>query len=198
MCRFRLDLRGPTVEHARDTPSSPCKESAAMSKMKYGLALVVLGGLLAGAEDEAPKPAEPGTLIVIDSAGREQKIKSYRISVGTRRLGWLAPADKEEENDKDKEEAKGKRPVKKAAGPEALVFRDELKFNFLAGVTTLIPLDRIRSISFDADKSTMTVRAAGGEKPEEDVTLTGTTAYRGINKLTLAAEVDKGDAGVAD
>src|SRR5262249_53884203 len=36
-----------------------------------------------------------------------------------------------------------------------------------------------------------------GPKAEDDVTLTGTTAYKGINKLTLEADVDKGDAGIA-
>jgi hypothetical protein len=130
--------------------------------------------------DEAPKAAGPGTLVIVDAGGKENKVTGWRFTAGTRRLGWLAPADKAKD---------------KKAGPEALVVRDELKFNFLAGVVTLVPLDRVRSVRFEDEK--MTVRAASGPKDEEDAVLVGTTAYKGINKLTLEADVDKGEAGVA-
>jgi hypothetical protein len=179
-----------------------------MPKMTGGLLTIVLiAGWVLG--EDAPKPAEPGTLLLIDGAGKEQKIKSWKCTGGTRRLSWLAPAakaeartEKEKPDDKDKPAAKdksaGKPPARPAAvGPEALVVRDELKIHFLAGVTTFVPLDGIRSIAFDNEKETMTVRVAVGPK-EEEVTLTGTTAYKGINKLTLTAEVDKGDAGIAE
>jgi hypothetical protein len=62
-------------------------------------------------------------------------------------------------------------------------------------VLTLIPLDRIRSLDFDNEKETLTVRVAAGDKDE---VLTGATKYRRLNKLTLEAEVDKGDLGVAE
>jgi hypothetical protein len=143
------------------------------------------------ADDEAPKPAEPGTLIVIDPAGKEQKLKAWKFTAGVTRLSWLAPADKSKEKDEKKA-----RPA--AAGPEALAIREEAKIKFLAGVMTLVPLDRVRAVTFDSDKQTMTVRAATSGKPEEDVTLTGTTAYKGINKVSLEAEVNKGDAGIAE
>ena len=39
---------------------------------------------------------------------------------------------------------------------------------------------------------------AAGPKADDDVTLTGPTGYKGINKIVLAAEVDKGDSGVAE
>jgi hypothetical protein len=60
-------------------------------------------------------------------------------------------------------------------------------------------LDRIRSIEYDAEKKTVTVRFVkpGGKKDEEEV-LTGSTAYKGINKLTIEAEADLGELGVAD
>ena len=61
---------------------------------------------------------------------------------------------------------------------------------------TLIPLDRIRSIEFDEDSDKATVRVAGA-KPDADVVLTGSTRFGGVNKVTVEAEVDKGELGVA-
>src|SRR5262245_50152031 len=153
--------------------------------------------LFADEATEAPKPAEPGTLVLVDSAGKEHKVKSWTFTAGTRRLGWLAAEEKgkEEKEDSEEKEEKPKAKGKKAAGPEAFVVRDQLKFNFLAGVETLIPTDRLRSIQFEGEK--MTVRAAGGPKADDDEPLIGTTAYKGINKLTVEAEVDKGEAGIA-
>src|SRR5262249_32028733 len=85
----------------------------------------------------------------------------------------------------------------KAEGPEALVFRDENSTDWVKGVLTLIPIDRLRSIDFDNEKQTATVKVAVGEKAENDVELTGTTRFKGTNKLTVEAEVDKGELGVA-
>jgi hypothetical protein len=177
-----------------------------MTKLNRGLPtiLVVAGLSLAAPAEDAPKPAEPGTLLLVDSAGKEQKIKAWKFTSGVRRLSWLAPADKADEKPAkekppEKEKTTTKQPVRPAAvGPEALVMRDELKIHFLAGVTTFVPLDRVRSIAFDNEKDTMTVRVATGPMEDQDVTLSGTTAYKGINKLTLTAEVDKGEAGVAE
>jgi hypothetical protein len=148
-----------------------------MRKCCFAACLVAALPLLA---DEKPAPAGPGTLLITDSAGKEHKVTGWTFTAGTRRLGWLAPPDKAKD---------------KKAGPEALAVRDELKFNYLAGVVTLVPLDRLRSVRFEEEK--VTVRAATGPKDEEDAVLVGTTAYKGINKLTLEADVDKGDAGVA-
>src|SRR5262249_41221506 len=108
------------------------------------------------------------------------------VAAGRGRLGWLAPAPKEGED----------RP-KTPAGPEALEFRDENSTTFQEGVVTLVPLDRIRAIDYD-DNDTVTVRVAAGDKPDADEVLKGTTKYRGVNKLTIEAEVDKGELGVAE
>jgi len=148
---------------------------------------------LAAAEPEAPK-GEP--LVVIDGAGKEHKLKAWKITAGTRPLGWLAapqpePADK-------KEPAKGKDRPRPATGPEALAFREENSTNFVDGILTLIPLDRIRSIDYDPDTDGVSVTVATGDTKDGDVVLKGTTKYRGINKLTIEAEVDKGDLGVAE
>lgn len=172
----------------------------------YGLLLVGLLGVTGRAADEAPKPAEPGTLVVIDANGKEQKLKAWKFSVGVRRLTWLAPAEKEKapeepkEEPKEKEKDKAKTEPKKAApvGPEALEFRDDHSTNHARGIMTLIPLDRLRSIDFDNDKQTISVRVATSDKPEEDLKLQGTTKFAGENKLVIEAEVDKGDMGVAE
>ena len=54
------------------------------------------------AADDLPKAAEPGTLLVIDPAGKEQKLKGWTYVAGTRHLAFLAPADKEPDPPKDK------------------------------------------------------------------------------------------------
>jgi hypothetical protein len=148
-------------------------------------------------KERAVKPAEPGTLVILDASGKEQKLKAWKFAGGTRRLGWLAPerpAGKAAGANKGPEEE----PAAPAtpAGPEALEFRAETDIQFVEGVLTLIPLDRLRSLDYDNEMDTVTVRVAAGPGPDE--TLTGSTKYRKINKLVLEAEVDKGDLGVAE
>jgi hypothetical protein len=164
--------------------------------------LALLSGVLlaagvagAGADQPAAK-AEAGTLIVLDSAGKDQKLKTWKFAQGVRHLEWLAPATEDREPaPKDKKDGKPPRGKPKAAGPEALEFREENSTNFVNGILTLIPLDRLRSLDYDAEKDTVTAKVAADK---EDVTLTGTTKYRGINKIAIEAEVDKGDLGVAE
>ncbi len=155
--------------------------------------------------DEPPKSAEPGTLLVIDAAGKEQKLKTWNYVAGTRHLAWLAPVEKEPEP-KDKEDkdklAKDKpaKPdkAKPVAGPEALEFREETSTVYADGILTLIPLDRLRGIDYDAEKETVTARVATGSKADDDVKLTGLTKFLKINKIIIEAEVDKGDLGLAE
>ena len=163
-----------------------------MARSIRGLGVfVVVAGLAAVVGADDPPPAvEAGSIAVADAAGKEQKVTGWSITTGARALGWLAPRGGKED---DKEKAKGK-----ADGPLALVVTDAVKVHFLPGVVTLVPLDRVRSVAFDKEKETMTVRAAVSAKPEEDAVLTGTTAYKGINKLTIRAEVDMGKDGVAE
>jgi hypothetical protein len=160
-------------------------------------ALAAVLGAWAVAADEVPKPAEPGTLVVLDTSGKEQKLKAWKFTAGTRRLGWLAPAA-----DKAPEKAPGEGPRaarrKPPAGPEALELRAEMKIEYAEGALTLVPLDRLRSLDFDNEKETVTARVATGPKADGDVMLTGTTKYRRINKLVIEAEVDRGEQGVAE
>jgi hypothetical protein len=155
-----------------------------------GLAALLLGR--AAEADDTPKPAE-GTLVLIDGAGKEQKLKAWHFVAGIRHLSWLAPAAPPKEGPPEPKERGQPRRVE--TGPEALEFRAEDSTNYVDGVLTLIPLERLRAIDYDHDKDTVTVHVATGGEEE---TLTGSTKFRGINKLTLAAEVDKGDLGVAE
>jgi hypothetical protein len=146
------------------------------------------------AADEPPKAAEPGTLLVIDPAGKEQKLKSWTWVAGTRHLAFLAPADKEPEPPKDKAPKDKPKPV----GPEALEFREETSTVYADGILTLIPLDRLRGIDYDIEKEMVTARVATGPQPDDDVKLTGLTKFLRINKIIIEAEVDKGDLGLAE
>lgn len=152
-----------------------CKTSAAV----LAALVTALGGL--ALLPAADAPAADAALVVVDANGKEHKLKSYKFSAGTRPLGWLA----------GKDDPKGK-------APEALELRDDASLNppLITGFVTLVPLDRIRSIEFD-DKDVMTVKVAT-DKADVDETLAGSTKYKDINKLTLEAEVDKGDLGVAE
>jgi hypothetical protein len=161
--------------------------------------------LAAAADDKEPakkadpKPADAGALVVLDAAGKEQKLKTWKFSAGTRRLGWLAPHQAEEKPDPKKpprKDGEEDRPEKVPAGPEALEVRPETEIKFADGVLVLVPLDRLSAVDFDSDAETMTVKAVTVDGKEE--TLTGTTKYKRINKVSLEAEVDKGDLGIAE
>ncbi|HZY90456.1 MAG TPA: hypothetical protein VFE78_36880, partial [Gemmataceae bacterium] len=155
-------------------------------------ALAAALGAWAVAAEDTPKPAEPGTLVVLDGAGKEQKLKAWKFTAGTRRLGWLAaPAEKAPAAAAGEgKDAPRRKP--QPAGPEALELRAEMKIEFAEGVLTLVPLDRLRSLDYDNEKETVTAKVEGGEA------LTGTTKYRRINKLVIEAEVDRGEQGVAE
>jgi len=167
----------------------------AIARVVLACGLVCLANLAAA----EPEPAKTEPLIVIDGGGKEHKIKTWKLSTGTRRLAWLAPegAPEPKDNPKDPKEPKGK-VMLKAVGPEALEFREEQSTNFVDGILTLVPLDRVRSLDYDAETQTVTLHVATTDKKEADVALKGTTKYQGINKLAIEAEVDKGDLGVAE
>ena len=143
-------------------------------------------GLWAVRGDEPPKPDAAGPLVVLDAAGKEQNVTAWKFTAGTRRLSWLAPAAP----DKD---GKAAAPT----GPEALEFRDDDSTLYEEGILTLIPLDRLHALDYDSDKDAVTAHVAVGPKADDEATLTGPTQYKGINKIVLEAEVDKGDMGVA-
>ncbi len=147
----------------------------------------------------ADPPKETSALVVVDGAGKEQKLKAWKFVAGTRHLGWLAPATPprpkaEKPADKPVEE----KPVPADAGPEAIEFRDEHSTTLKDGILTWLLPEHLRGLEYDGEKKTVTASIALGDKADGDLTLTGTTKYDGINKITLEAEVDKGEAGVAE
>lgn len=166
-----------------------------------------LAGLVALAAGDAPQHGKDGPLLLIDGGGKEQKLTAWRFTVGTRHLTWLAehkPAEPKPEPKPAEPPPKGKAPAKApvakgkpAIGPEALEFREEQSTNWADGIITLVPLDRIRALEYDDAKQTVTLKVATADKDKDEV-LTGSTKYKGVNKLTIEAEVDKGDMGIAE
>jgi hypothetical protein len=147
---------------------------------------------------EGPKAADPGTLIVIDSAGKTVKLKAWTFTQGVEHLSWLSA--KAEDGKKEPAPGKGPKGGSSKEGPEAFAFRELESTTYKDGIVTLVPLDRVRAVDYDndTDKPTVTIRVATSDKPAEDASIVGSTEYKGINKITLEAEVDKGDLGVAE
>ena len=140
----------------------------------------------------------PGSLVIIDSAGKEHKIKGWKFALGTRRLTWLAAADKAPAPPDKKDDKAAPKGARVLPGPEALEFRDDKSTNWQEGVVTLVPIERLRAIDYEAEKQLVTIKVAISDKPEDDQALTGTTRFKGTNKITIEAEVDRGDMGIAE
>jgi hypothetical protein len=158
------------------------------------LGCALLGGL-AGREDafaggEPPGKGESDMLVVVDNAGKEHKLKTWKFESGVRRLSWLAAA-------KETPGKKGKPAVKGPAGPEALEFSEGTQPPLKKRVLTLVPLESIRAINFDTKKKRVTVHVVHSDKADDDEVLTGLTGYVGVNHLSLTAEADLGDLGMA-
>ena len=117
---------------------------------------------------DPPKPS--ADTIITDAAGKEIALKKWSLSAGTRALAWLATDGK---------------------APEALAFRETNSTSFVDGVVSLIPLERLESLTYDAKERTVLAKVAGVEKPLE-----GSIRFKQINQIVIEAEVDKGDAGV--
>ncbi len=158
--------------------------------MKCWTMLPVVALACAAALAADPPPPASASLVIVDANGKEQKLKAWKFVAGTRPLGWLAPAAPP----KGKEE----KPQPANAGPEAIAFRDEHSTGLVDGVLTLLLPEHLKSLDYDAEKQTVTANVFLSEKADGDLTLTGPTKYAGINKLTIEAEVDKGDAGIAE
>ena len=114
-----------------------------------------------------PAVAFAGDAIVVDAGGKEIALKKWSIAAGTVKPAWL--------------------------NSEALAFRDTNSTGFRDGVVTLIPLDRLESLTYDAEKQIVRAKVAGVETPLE-----GWTRFQGINHFAITAEVDKGGAGVVE
>jgi hypothetical protein len=165
-------------------------------KLWKTLPALVLAGACALAAD--PTPAS-SNLVVVDAAGKEQKLKSWKFVAGARHLGWLAPAvPPKEEKPGGKPAQPGAKPQAADAGPEAIEFRDENSTTLVDGILTFLLPEHLKALDYDNEKQAVTASIFLGEKADGDLKVNGSTKYMGINKVTIEAEVDKGDAGIAE
>jgi hypothetical protein len=176
----------------------------------FGVAFAGLLAWFVAADDPKADPpkADGDPVVVVDAAGKEHKLKTWKFTAGTRHLNWLATPDKEPEpkdKPKDKEEPKDKeRPnrqppprAKAPTGPEAIEFRELDSTNFAEGILTLVPVERARLLEYDAAKKTVKLTVATGPKADAVATLNGSTEYKSTNRVSIDAEIDKGDLGLA-
>ncbi len=166
-----------------------------------GVGLVALSAVrpLTAGDKKDKKPAQGGAEIVItDFNGKEHKVKNWKFTTGTLHLSWLAtPAEAKQLAEKQGTPGKkGKGgPKAPAVGPEAFEFSPGLGPVYKRGnrIMVYVPLENIRSIEFDHEEKTATVRVAKESGEEE---LVGKTGYVGVNVLTIEAETDLGEFGV--
>ena len=142
-----------------------------MSPTRPAALLLLAAPVLLLASDAKPL-ADVKRATVIDAAGKEFALQKWKVTGGVRKLAFL-------EGD--------------AKNTEAFELREIGSTTFREGIVTLVPLRRIEAIEYDYDKQMVSVRVAGLEKP-----LQGTTKFKDINTITLEAEVDQGNAGVAE
>jgi hypothetical protein len=137
----------------------------------FAFAAILLIPVCPVSADDQPKPSSPEA-VVVDAAGKEVTLKKWHISAGTHKLAWLE---------------------KDGVAPEAITFRENNSTLFKDGVVTLIPLDRLESLTYDVEKQTVHAKVAGLAQPLE-----GSIRYKEINQITIEAEVDKGEAGIVE
>ena len=137
------------------------------------LALLCVPVIGYGQEKDKAKPV----LTVIDNNGKEHKLSSWTFTEGTKTLPWLA----------DKQHPKG---------VEVLEFSEGKGVPLKTRVLTWVPLKHIRSLTFDNEKSTVTLRIAKSDVT--DLVMEGVTGYVGCNVLAIEAEADFGDFGKAE
>ena len=174
----------------------------------FALFTLLSGATFSSAQDEPkakpkeePKAASGNVMTILDAKGNERKLTKWKFLEGTRELTWLAPKAAPK-NGEEKKEGEDKQPApapEKPKGPDALIFREKNSTNFKEGILTLVPLSSLRSLTYDYEEKTATAKVATSEKAEDDITLTGSAAeFVGINTITIQAEVDLGDLGIAE
>jgi len=124
---------------------------------------------LGNAADEKPKAA--GEITFTDIDGKETKLPGAKLTVGTRRLSWLA-------------DPKGTTPDEKL-GPLALKVREPVSTTLVDGVLTLIPAGSLESAKYDYEKLSVSLNLKGWKEP-----ILGTLQYKGLNTLGIATTVD--------
>ncbi|MDB5305812.1 MAG: hypothetical protein JWO38_14 [Gemmataceae bacterium] len=135
---------------------------------------ILLGGLapvLAGDPQAGDKPGGGDPVTLVDSTGKELKLTGVKLTVGVRRLAWLA-------------DTKGTTDDAKR-GPLAVEVRELNSTTYQKGVATLVPAASVEAVRYEYANQLMTVAVKGLAEP-----VTGTLHFRGINVFGL-----EGDAG---
>jgi hypothetical protein len=138
----------------------------------FGIAFIALAHSAPAGDKKdasAEKKAE-APLTILDAAGKEVKLKGWRLTAGTRRLPTAKPLD-------------------------CLEFREEHSTTYQNGIVTLVPVGSLRKLDYDYAKKTVTAVVASAEG--KDLTLTGTTRFGGINRLTIEGDADLVELGFA-
>ncbi|MFO0864254.1 MAG: hypothetical protein U0744_06295 [Gemmataceae bacterium] len=132
-------------------------------------------GLLSLGAATGQEKKDSEVLLVADAGGKETALAHWKISLGAEALPWA-------------EVGKGK-----PGREEWLAFRDDGSTSYVNGIVTYLPIRSLRRIDFDDVKKSVTVVVAGAK----DATLSGTTKFKGINKLTVEGEADLSGLGKA-
>ena len=143
-----------------------------MARRFSGVVSAALLALLAGACTQAAPdaPAVPDApIVVVDSGGKEVKLKSAKMTGGFHRLAWLA-------------DPKGATDDAKK-GPLALELREPHSTTYVKGVVTLVPLGCIEAVRYDTERQTVSVKGLADP-------LTGTLQYKGFNVVSFEGDAD--------
>ncbi len=124
----------------------------------------ILLGTLVLLADEAPKSPT-----IVDPSGKEVTLNKWKLTSGTRKLTFVD----------------GK--------PEVFDIREVGSTSYKLGISTYIPVSRVKGIEYDPEKFVANVSVAGCENP-----IAATMRYEGFNNITIEAEIDQGKSGVAD
>lgn len=139
-----------------------------MARRLSGVALLALfAGACTRAADPPAAPDAP--VVVVDSGGKEVKLRSVKMTGGFHRLAWLA-------------DPKGTTDDAKK-GPLALELREPNSTTYVKGVLTLVPLGCIEAVRYDTERQTVTVK--GLTEP-----LTGTLQFKGFNVVSFEGDAD--------
>lgn len=125
---------------------------------------ILLLGTLTLLADETPKSPT-----LVDASGKEITLTKWKITSGVRKLNFL----------------EGK--------PEVFDMREVGSTAYKQGISTYVPVPRVKGIQYDPEKYVAQVEIAGLEAP-----LMATLRYEGFNNITIEAEIDQGKTGIAE
>lgn len=142
-----------------------------MRRVWCGILTILAAGAFSPADEPKEPKAKAGEVVVTDVDGKETRVAGAKLTLGTRRLGWLG-------------DPKGTTPDEKS-GPLAVEVREPNSTTFAKGVITLVPATSVEAVKYDYEKLSVSLSVKGIKDP-----LTGTLQYKGINNLGLSGTAD--------